>query len=136
MDGLVSLGAGGAALVGSFALLAGVRGNNKLKIDKEDVPYWSFSIGLIAAAGGTAFDGIPEVGNQFNQAFQQAHGLGEWKVGATAAVLTIAIFGLKARPWKDVPLGAIAPTVFTAAGGLWALPVTIFGALLRALVGA
>lgn len=136
MDGLVALGSGGAALVGTFALFAGVRANNKIKIEKDHVPYWGYGIGLLASGAGAAFAGIGDVGTQVTAAFQQANGLGEWKTGATAAVLVIAIFGLKARPWKDSLCGAVAPSVFLAAGGLWALPVTISGSLLRALVGA
>lgn len=136
MDGLVAFGSGGAALVGTFTLFAGVRGNNKIKIDKEHVPYWAFGIGILATTAGAAFAGLGDVGTQVTIAFQQAKGVGEWKTGATAAILTVAVFGLKARPWKDSLCGAIAPSVYLAAGGLWALPGNILGALLRALVGA
>lgn len=136
MDGLVALGSGGAALVVAFLLVAGTRGNNKIKIDKEHVPYWAAAVGILAAAGGSALHSLGDVGAQVDHAFKQAGGLGEWKTGATAAVLTIAIFGLKARAWKDTLCGAIAPSVYLAAGGLWALPVTIAGSLLRALLGA
>ncbi|MFB7473998.1 hypothetical protein [Kitasatospora sp. NPDC056184] len=136
MDGIIALGTGGAAVVGSFTLLVGVRGNNKIKIDKEHVPYWAYGIGLVSAGAGTAFDNLGTIGAQFNQAFQQANGLGEWKAGATAAVLTVCVFGLKARPWKDALFGAIAPSVFAAANGLWMLPVTLPTGLLKSLVGA
>ncbi|MER7702303.1 hypothetical protein ABTX81_05310 [Kitasatospora sp. NPDC097605] len=136
MDGIIALGSGGAACVGTLTLLVGVRGNNKIKIDKEYVPYWAYGIGLLSAGAGAAFSNLGTIGNQFTQAFQQTNGLGEWKTGATAAVLTICVFGFKARPWKDALFGSIAPSVFTAAGGLWMLPVTLPAGLLKALVGA
>lgn len=136
MNGLVALGSGGAALTVAFLLYAGIRGNNKIKIKPEHVPYWAFAVGILSAAAGTALSGIGDVGAQVDHAFKQAGGLGEWKTGATAAVLTIAVFGLKARAWKDTLCSAIAPGVYLAAGGLWALPVTILGSLLRALLGA
>jgi hypothetical protein len=136
MDGIIALGSGGAAVVTTFTLFVGVRGKNKIKIDKEHVPYWAYGIGLLSAGAGAAFSSLSDVGAQFTAAFQQAGGMGEWKAGATAAVLTIAVFGLKARPWKDAIFGAIAPSVFLAAGGLWVLPVTLPSNIIKALVGA
>jgi hypothetical protein len=136
MDGIIALGTGGAAVTLSFTLFVGVRGKNVIKIDKEHVPYWAYGIGLLSAGAGAAFSGLDTVGAQFTQAFAQARGLGEWKAGATASILTLAVFGLKARPWKDAIFSAIAPSVFTAAGGLWMLPVTLPTGLLKALVGA
>jgi hypothetical protein len=136
MDGLVALGSGGAACVASFTLFVGVRGKGKIKIDKDHVPYWAYGIGLLSAGAGAAFSSLGTIGEQFNAAFSQSQGLGEWKAGATAAVLTLCVFGLKPRPWKDALFGAIAPSVFTVAGGLWVLPVTLPTGLLQALVGA
>ena len=136
MDGLVALGSGGAAVVTTFTLFVGVRGKNKIKIKKDHVPYWAYGIGLLSAGAGAAFSGLDTIGAQFTTAFQQADGLGEWKAGATASILTIAVFGLEARPWKDAIFGAIAPSVYLAAGGLWVLPVTLPGGLLKALAGA
>ncbi|MFE2911265.1 hypothetical protein [Kitasatospora indigofera] len=134
MNGLFALGSGGAAVVTSFTLLVGIRGKNKIEIDKEHVPYWAYGIGLLSANAGAAFSGLGAVGTQFNTAFTQANGLGEWKAGATAAVLTIAVFGLKPRAWKDSLFGAIAPSVFTAAGGVWTFLVTLPTSIITALV--
>ncbi|WP_331722228.1 hypothetical protein [Kitasatospora sp. NBC_00315] len=136
MDGIIALGSGGAAVVTSFTLFVGVRGKNKIKIEKDHVPYWAYGIGLLSAGAGAAFSNLGTIGAQFNTAFSQAGGLGEWKAGATAAVLTVCVFGLKPRPWKDAMFGAIAPSVFTLAGGLWVLPVTLPTGLLKALLGA
>lgn len=133
-SGIIALGSGGAAVVGSFTLFVGVRAQNQIKIDKEQVPYWAYGIGLLAANAGAAFSGLGTVGAQFTTAFQQANGLGEWKAGATAAMLTLAVFGLKARPWKDSLFGAIAPSVFLAAGGLWTFFVTLPTSIITALV--
>jgi hypothetical protein len=133
-SGIIALGSGGAAVVSSFTLFVGVRAQNKIKIDKEHVPYWAYGIGLLSANAGAAFSGLNAVGTQFNTAFAQAGGLGEWKAGATAAILTIAVFGLKPRAWKDSLFGAIAPSVFTAAGGLWTFIVTLPTSILVALV--
>lgn len=136
MDGIIALGSGGAAVIGSFTLLVGIRAKNKIKIEKDYVPYWAYGIGLLSAGTGAAFKDLGTIGTQFTKAFQETNGLGDWKTGATAAFLTICVFGLKARPWKDALFGAIAPSVFTAAGGLWMLPVTLPTGLLKSMVGA
>jgi hypothetical protein len=135
-NGIIALGSGGAAVVTTFTLFVGVRGKNKIKIDDEHVPYWAYGIGLLSANAGAAFSGLGTVGQQFTQAFQHADGLGEWKASATAAMLTIVVFGLKARPWKDAVFGAIAPSVFLAADGLLALLVTLPASLIKTLAGA
>jgi hypothetical protein len=44
------------------------------------------------------------------------------------------VFGLKPRAWKDSLFGAIAPSVFTAAGGLWMFVVTLPTSIITALV--
>ncbi|MFI9784655.1 hypothetical protein ACIHEI_14280 [Kitasatospora sp. NPDC051984] len=129
MSSLIALGTGGAATVATFYLYVGVRGKNKIKVDDDHVPYWAFSIGMLSANAGTAFQQLAGVGTQLSDAFQNNAALGEWKVGATAALLTVAVFGLKPRPWKDALCGAIAPSLFAAAGGIWVLPASLFGVI-------
>ncbi|MFG2913336.1 hypothetical protein ACGF0D_10655 [Kitasatospora sp. NPDC048298] len=126
---IMALGSGGAATVTTFVLFVGVRGKNKIQIDNEHVPYWAFGIGLLSANAGEAFQKIGVVGDNLAR-FEGSPALGGWQVGATAALATLAIFGLKARPWKDAILGAVAPSLYAAAGGLWAIPASIFTALI------
>ncbi|MEU1287548.1 hypothetical protein [Kitasatospora sp. NPDC005856] len=135
MSSLIALGTGGAATAATFYLYVGVKGKNKIKVADDHVPYWAFGIGLLAANAGTAFQQFAGIGQQLSDSFQGNASLGEWKVGATAAVLTIAVFGLKPRAWKDALCGAIAPSLFAAAGGLWVLPTSIFSGLITAFIG-
>ncbi|MFI9333033.1 hypothetical protein ACIGZJ_36545 [Kitasatospora sp. NPDC052868] len=135
MSTLIALGTGGAATVTTMYLYVGVRGKNKIKVDPDHVPYWAFGIGLLSANAGTAFQQLAGIGNQLSTSFQANAALGEWKTGATAAVLTIAVFGLKPRAWKDSLFGAVAPSLFTAAGGLWALPSSILSGLITSFIG-
>ncbi|MEU1284350.1 hypothetical protein [Kitasatospora sp. NPDC005856] len=135
MSSLIALGAGGAATVTSAYLLVGIRGNNKITVAPDHVPYWSFGIGMLSANAGTAFQQLSGIGNQLGATFQGNAALGEWQTGATAALLTIAVFGFKPRPLKDVVCGAVAPSLFAAAGGFWALPASIFSGLISAFIG-
>lgn len=134
MSSLIALGTGGAATVATFYLYVGVRGNNKITVQKDNVAYWSYGIGLLASNAGAAFQQLPAIGQQFSQAFQDNPAIGEWKPGATAAIATLCVFGLKARPWKDAILGAISPSLFLYAGGLWAIPGSFFTGILTSLV--
>ncbi|PJN22407.1 hypothetical protein [Kitasatospora sp. CB02891] len=127
MSSLIALGTGGAATAATFYLYVGVRGKNKIKVDPDHVPYWAFTIGMLSANAGTAFQQLSGIGTQLNASLQSNAALGDWGVGATATMLTIAVFGLKPRAWKDALCGAIAPSLFAAAGGVWVIPASLFG---------
>ncbi|MFD5467047.1 hypothetical protein ACFWIQ_30115 [Kitasatospora sp. NPDC127059] len=134
MSSLIALGTGGAATVATMYLYVGVRGKNKINVQDDHVPYWAFGIGLLAANAGTAFQQLAGIGTQLSDAFQGNAALGDWQTGATAAVLTLAVFGLKPKPWKDALCGAVAPSLFAAAGGLWVLPSSIISGLISAFI--
>ncbi|MFB7472242.1 hypothetical protein [Kitasatospora sp. NPDC056184] len=134
MSSLIALGSGGAATVATFYLYVGIRGKNKIDVKPDNVPYWSYGIGLLAANAGAAFQQLPTIGQQLNDAFQGNPAIGEWKPGATAAIATIAVFGLAPRAWKDALLGAISPSLFVYAGGLWAIPGSFLSSLLTSVV--
>ncbi|MEU1284930.1 hypothetical protein [Kitasatospora sp. NPDC005856] len=135
MSSLIALGAGGAATVTSAYLLVGIRGNNKIKVDPDHVPYWAFGIGMLSANAGTAFQQLSGIGNKLGASFEGNAALGDWQSGATAALLTIAVFGLKPKPWKDVVCGAVAPSLYASAGGFWAIPASIFSGLISPFIG-
>lgn len=135
MSSLIALGSGGAATVATFYLYVGIKGKNKIDVKPENVPYWSYAIGLLASNAGAAFQQLPAIGVQLNEAFQGNAAIGEWKPGATAAIATIAVFGLKPRAWKDGLLGAISPSLFLYAGGLWAIPGSFITGILTSFVG-
>ncbi|MFJ1797195.1 hypothetical protein [Kitasatospora griseola] len=134
MSSIVALGTGGLAACTSLYLYVGIKGENKITVKKENVPYWSFAIGTFAASAGNAFQQIAGIGHQIDQAFQGNNAIGEWQTGATAAALCIAAFGFKAKPLKDTICGAVAPSVFAAAGGLWALPASFFYPIVASFV--
>ncbi|MFF7453062.1 hypothetical protein [Kitasatospora sp. NPDC008115] len=135
MSSLIAMGAGGAATVTTMYLYVGIRGKNKIKVDDDQVPYWAFGIGLLSANAGTAFQQLSGIGQQLGASFEGNAALGDWQTGATAALLTIAVFGLKPRPWKDALFGAIAPSLYAAAGGFWAIPASVLSGLINSFIG-
>ncbi|MFF0394125.1 hypothetical protein ACFYS8_36275 [Kitasatospora sp. NPDC004615] len=134
MSSIIALGSGGFATCATVYLYAGIRGKNRITVKKDNVPYWAFAIGTFSASAGSAFQQIAGIGTQIDQAFQGNNALGDWRTGATAALLTIVTFGFEAKPLKDSICGAVAPSLFAAAGGLWALPANFFYPLASAFV--
>ncbi|MEV7926469.1 hypothetical protein [Kitasatospora sp. NPDC088779] len=134
MSSLIALGTGGAATVTTMYLYVGVRGKGKITVEPDHVPYWAFGVGLLAANAGTAFQQLSGIGQQLSDGFQGNAAIGEWQTGATAAVLTLAVFGLKPRAWKDALCGAVAPSLYAAAGGFWAIPASVLGGLIHSFV--
>lgn len=132
--GLLALGTNGAISIGLLFLISGARGSGRLRIKRENIIYWAFGIGTLVTVASSAYVQIGTVGSSVSQSMQQ--GMGMWGLGATAALMVWAAFGLDARPWKDIICGLISPGAFLAANGIWALVPNILGGILRSLVGA
>ncbi|MGW4894559.1 hypothetical protein ACWEQL_20135 [Kitasatospora sp. NPDC004240] len=132
--GLFALGINGAATVGLLFLISGARGAGRLRIKQDNIIYWAFGVGMLVTGTASAFSQIGTVGDTLSQSMQTS--MGGWGLGATAAVMVWAGFGLSANPWKDIVCGLISPGAFLAAGGIWALVPSILGGILRSLVGA
>lgn len=132
--GLLALGINGAACIGLLFLISARGGRGRIKIDKEHIIYWAFGIGVLVTGTTSTFAQVGTVGPTISQSMQQ--GMGMWGLGATAALMIWAGFGLEAKPWKDIICGLISPGALLAAGGIWALVPSILGGILRSLVGA
>jgi hypothetical protein len=139
MDGALfgAFGSGGACLAISTWLVVGHRGRGKLAAHHEDhhTAYWAIGLGMLSAGAGQAFSAPGKVGEAITHAVtSQSGAFGDVGVGAAAAVLTIVLFGTKPRPIMDIIFGSALPSVYAAAGGLWALPLTVVGSVIKGLV--
>ncbi|MFG2919635.1 hypothetical protein ACGF0D_43055 [Kitasatospora sp. NPDC048298] len=132
--GLLALGVNGSACVGMLFLVSGARGAGRLRIKQDNIIYASFGVGLLVTGTASAFAQVGTVGDTLSKSMQTS--MGGWGLGATAALMLWAGFGLSAKPWKDIVCGLISPGAFLAAGGVWAIVPSIFGNILRSLVGA
>lgn len=133
-----AFGSGGVCLAIAAWVVIGHRGRGKLAQKHEDhhTAYWMILFGIFAAGAGQAFSAPGKIGDAITHAFTGSAAFGSVGTGAVAAVLTIILFGTKPRPVLDSILGATLPSVYAAAGGLWALPITIVGSVMKSLVGA
>lgn len=139
---LGAFGSGGICLVIALWVILGSRKQEKqgklAKKHKGDhTAWWMIVFGIFAAGAGQAFSAPGKVGDGITHAFtSQSEAFGNVGAGAVAAILTIVLFGTKPGVWKDSILGATVPSVYAAAGGLWALPLTVVGSVLHGLAGA
>ncbi|MFJ9459168.1 hypothetical protein ACIRST_29285 [Kitasatospora sp. NPDC101447] len=139
---LGSFGSGGLCLAIAVWIILGSRKAEKqgklAKKHKDEHTAWLMIVfGIFAAGAGQAFSAPGTVGEGLTHALtSQSTAFGNVGAGAVAAVLTLVLFGTKPTPIKDSVLGATVPSVYAAAGGIWALPLTVIGSVMKGLVGA
>ena len=132
-----TFGSGGVLLVIIVALVMHKKGGGKLKPVKDHhIFYWGCAISLFAAGAGEAFRQVGTVSTTISTAVnQQSTTLGTIGPAAIAMSLILVAFGSKPRFAKDLICGVAAPGILAAAGGMWALPVTVLGTVLHSMVG-
>ncbi|MFJ9607024.1 hypothetical protein ACIRS1_11860 [Kitasatospora sp. NPDC101176] len=138
---LGSFGSGGLCLAIAVWIILGSRKADKqgklAKKHKDEHTAWLMIVfGIFAAGAGQAFSAPGTVGESLTHAFTTQNAFGNVGAGAVAAILTLVLFGTKPTPVKDSVLGATVPSVYAAAGGIWALPLTVIGSVIKSLVGA
>jgi hypothetical protein len=135
---LGTFGSGGVLLVIIVALVMHKKGGGKLRPVKDHhVIYWGAATGLLAAGAGEALRNVGTISTTISTAATaQSTTLGAIGPAAVAASLLLVAFGTKPRFAKDLICGVAAPGILSAAGGLWALPITILASLLHGAAGA
>lgn len=137
---LGAFGSGGICLTIALWVILGHRKNRgrlAMRHEHHHTAWWAIVFGVFAAGAGQAFSAPQQVGHAFTQAFtNQTGAFGNVGVGAVAAILTIILFATKPHLLKDAVIGATIPSVYAAAGGLWALCPTVIGSALHGLAGA
>jgi hypothetical protein len=133
---LGTFGSGGVLLVIMIALLMHKKGGGKLKPVKDHhIFYWGAAIGVFAAGAGEAFRQVGTVSTTISTAITAQSGtVGAIGPAAVAAALILVAFGSRPGFIKDIVCGVAAPGILSAAGGLWALPVTILASMLHSAV--
>ncbi|MGW3183851.1 hypothetical protein ACWDD9_31740 [Kitasatospora sp. NPDC001119] len=139
---LGSFGSGGLCLTIAVWIIIGNRKADKQgklakKFKAEHTAWLMIAFGTFAAGAGQAFSAPGQVGEALTHAFiSQEAAFGNVGAGAVAAILTIILFGTKPHAIKDSVLGATVPSVYAAAQGLWALPLTVLGSVIKGMAGA
>lgn len=125
---LGSITLSGLALGAAIALILGIRGSDRIKLNNRDkIGVFALLTGILwIAAGGAWASTAHSIQSVPTSLLGPGSGLGNPGQGGIALALTLLVFGPK---WKRLiwpALLAIAAAVtYGTAGGVWAIPVNI-----------
>jgi hypothetical protein len=123
---LGTISVSGLALGAVTALILGVRGSDRIKINTKDkAAWWGIITGtLCIAAEGTWADLATTINSLPTSAFSASSGLGNPEQGGIALFLTLCAFGPR---WKKLIwpalFGIAASVTYATAGGVWGILV-------------
>ncbi|WP_424862152.1 hypothetical protein [Streptomyces sp. MMS24-I29] len=115
-------GTAGLALADGIVLLAGLRGSDRVRLDRDKAAILGIGMGTLSAAADTVLSQIGEGSAQIPTSLIQGGTFGDIGMGGTAICLTAVIFLFK---WKKliIPafLGTGAGVIYAEAGGIWSI---------------
>lgn len=136
---LGTISVSGLALAAVTALILGVRGSDRIKINTKDKAAWSGIVTgtLCIAAQGTWADLATTINSLPTSAFSASNGIGDPKQGGIALFLTICAFGPR---WKKLIwpalFGIAASVTYGTAGGVWGIFVNFIRVPIAQLAGS
>ncbi|MFJ6501662.1 hypothetical protein [Streptomyces virginiae] len=119
-----SVGISGLALASGLLLFLGVRGSDRMKLDRDKAGAWGIAFGTLAVAAGELWGDVVKGISEVPTSLIQGSGLGNIGLGGVALALSILTFVPK---WKKLVwpalLGISAGVIYGQAGGIWAIGV-------------
>ncbi|MCX4547235.1 hypothetical protein [Streptomyces sp. NBC_01565] len=119
-----SVGISGLALASGLLLFLGVRGSDRMKLDRDKAGGWGIAFGTLAVAAGELWGDVVKGISEVPTSVIQGSGLGNIGLGGVALALTILTFFPK---WKKTLwpalLGISSGVIYGQAGGIWAIGV-------------
>ncbi|WP_191878728.1 MULTISPECIES: hypothetical protein [Streptomycetaceae] len=119
-----SVGISGLALASGLLLFLGVRGSDRMKLDRDKAGGWGIAFGTLAVAAGELWGDVVRGISEVPTSVIQGSGLGSIGLGGVALALSILTFFPK---WKKTLwpalLGISAGVIYGQAGGIWAIGV-------------
>lgn len=131
-----AMGASGLAFVMTLYSVAGTLGKRKIKFNQDAAMTAGFVTGQAYAMAGEFWSFAAQVSGGLSQAVQSSITQGGFAgAGAIALALCVIARGFKLGSWAALFLGLIAPPLFTAAGGGFAVVTHILTNLLTQATG-
>lgn len=116
-----AIGFTGAAVAMTILLILGARGAWKIKLSHEAVIAVAFVTGQLYAQAGETFAFVGDMSGGLSEAISGSFGQsGNIGAGAVALTVCLIIYGLKPSKFRNAILAMMLPSLFTAAGGLFA----------------
>ncbi|MFJ6941173.1 hypothetical protein [Streptomyces sp. NPDC101132] len=119
-----SVGISGLALASGLLLFLGVRGSDRMKLDRDKAGGWGIAFGTLAVAAGELWGDVVRGISEVPTSVIQGSGLGNIGLGGVALALSILTFFPKWRRtlWPAL-LGISAGVIYGQAGGIWGIGV-------------
>ncbi|MFD8417550.1 hypothetical protein ACFV2Q_38455 [Streptomyces sp. NPDC059650] len=115
-------GTSGLALANGVVLLAGLRGSDRVKLNRDKAGLLGIGLGTLSSTANTVLSQFSDGAAQIPTALVQGGAFGSVGMGGVALSLTATIFLFK---WKKliIPafLGTGAGVIYAEAGGIWAI---------------
>ncbi|MFC8539067.1 hypothetical protein [Streptomyces sp. NPDC057249] len=123
---LGSVGISGLTLSAGLLLLLGLRGSDRVKLDRDKAGGFGIAFGTLAVAAGSLWGDVVKGISEVPTSLIQGSGMGNIGLGGTALALTILTFFPK---WKRLVwpalLGISAGVIYGQAGGIWGIGVSL-----------
>ncbi|MFD7868101.1 hypothetical protein [Streptomyces sp. NPDC059783] len=123
---LGSVGISGLTLSAGLLLLLGLRGSDRVKLDRDKAGGFGIAFGTLAVAAGTLWGDVVKGISEVPTSLIQGSGVGDVGLGGTALALTILTFvpRWKRMIWPAL-LGISAGVIYGQAGGIWGIGVSL-----------
>ncbi|MCX4657598.1 hypothetical protein OG249_37715 [Streptomyces microflavus] len=133
---LGSVGISGLTLATGLLLLLGLRGSDRVSLDRDKSGGLGIAFGTLAVAAGDLWGSVVKGISEVPTSLIQGGGMGNIGMGGIALALTICTFFPK---WKRLIwpalLGISAGVIYGQAGGIWGIGVGLV-LKLASIVGA
>ncbi|MFE1545837.1 hypothetical protein ACFW61_36015 [Streptomyces microflavus] len=133
---LGSVGISGLTLATGLLLLLGLRGSDRVSLDRDKAGGFGIGFGTLAVAAGDLWGSVVKGISEVPTSLIQGGGMGNIGMGGIALALTILTFFPK---WKRLIwpalLGISAGVIYGQAGGIWGIGVGLV-LKLASIVGA
>ncbi len=119
---LGSVGMSGMALTNGIVILAGLRGSDRIKLNRDKAGGLGIAFGTLAVAAGSMWAVVAKGISQVPTALIQGDTFGDIGLGGAALALTVTtfVFKWKAKIWPTL-LGISAGVIYAQAGGMWSI---------------
>ncbi|MFD8549785.1 hypothetical protein [Streptomyces sp. NPDC059649] len=119
---LGSVGMSGLTLTTGLGLLAGLRGSDRISLDRDKAGGLGITFGTLAIAAGSLWGDVVKGVAEVPTSLIKGSAMGDIGLGGVALAITATTFVFK---WKRLIwpalLGVSAGVIYAQAGGIWAI---------------
>lgn len=119
------LGAGGLALVALLLLILGTRTKAKHKLKSVPALIWGFVAMTVWIGAGGVWAAPSDFLRQLLVQASEMGAIGDMGAGAIALITVGVVWFVDLQPRGSAVMGMVNAVAFSAAGGIWAVPVLL-----------